>query len=345
MQTWEARVRKLGLAVLLLFSCACLLRAQQAQNCFKPLKDPLSTHMEDWREDFINFTPTVKPEGVDHLHLLKDGAGTTINLDFYSVTFRKPNDPNKTIETVFKDIRLHFRQFVAGDRREGDSIGADFVPYGASPDQNDRLYNINKKLWQSDNPKGALMSFTFMTVTVGAIPRGGGVPFVLEQGDVVCECASKRDFIFTTAYTGQHTEHPVSGNRGFGIKDNENGTWTVYAMASDRETKSSLTGMSYLGNIILKANLPLAPVEGGEEAVFREGHKFWLVFFPNMLDYLDSQGMKAVPNSFIQNSRRYPFVEPNPRPGPTPNPPSPNPPPNPSPNPRPGPTPAPTPRP
>src|SRR5262245_12160105 len=31
-------------------------------------------------------------------------------------------------------------------------------------------------------------------------------------------------------------KHPVSGNRGFGIKDNGDDTWTFYSKAVDRET-------------------------------------------------------------------------------------------------------------
>lgn len=309
-------MREFVLAVLLLFGCGGLVCAQP-QRCFEPLSNPNSKNPADWKKDFVDFNPTEKPEGVDHLHRIADGVGDKINLDFYSITFRK--HPTKTIETVFKDIRLHFRRFVAGDQREGDSVGADFVPYGRSSSPNDSLFTRNKMLWESDNPKGALMSFTFMTVTVGAIPKGAGVPFVFEKGDVVVQCATKTDFMFTTAYTVQHTEHPVSGNRGFGIMDNGDGTWTVYAKAADRETKS-LLGKPYIGNVILKLGLPLAPVEGGEDAVFREGHKFWLTFFPNLFDYLEDEGMKVDPKSFIQNTERYPYTlpTPNPTPGPLP---------------------------
>jgi hypothetical protein len=351
-------MNKFALAIFLLFSCNGFLRAQQAQKCFTPLAKPESTNSADWKKDFIDFNPTVKPEGVVQVYKITDGVGDKINLDFYSVTFHKPSDSNMTIERVFREVRQHFPRFVADNPgREGGPSGSNFKPYGATSDPNDRLFKNNLKLWLSDNPTGALMSFTFKSYTVGAL-SGRALMIVAEQGDVAVECASKTDFIFATVYTENHTEHPVSGYRGFGIKENPGtDTWTIYAMAADRETKSP-SGRQYIGNFLLKNHL--APgIEGGEDAIYREGHKFWLVFFPNLVDYLEDEGMKFVRESFITNSCRYAYSstsgaspspmfcstsEPNPRPGPRPGPPlPPGPTPGSTPNPRPGPTPRPSP--
>lgn len=314
-------MKKFALAILLVFSCGALVRAQQQQECFNPrrlLADPLSKNRAEWK-DFEEFNPTVKPEGVVLLHRLKDGAGDKINLDFYSFTFQRPTDPNRTIETVFKQVREQFRRIVSGKPSSRGPTGLDFEPYAASKDPNDALFKRNKELWESDNPKGAMMSFTFKTVAPAHYLGLKKWTFVAEQGDVVVECATKVDFIFTTAYTKEHGQHPVSGNRGFGIMDKGDGIWTIYAKAADRESRSDVEigGVNtYLGNFLLKKGL--APgIPGGEDAVFEQGHQFWLKFFPNLFEYLEEQGMKVNRESFTKNTCRHLY---SPSPGPLPSP-------------------------
>jgi hypothetical protein len=266
-------------------------------QCFAPLSDPLSTNRNDWN-DLVNFVPSTQSQGVVRILTIAGGTGDKINLDFYSVTFRR--HPTKSLSTVFRDIRRRFLLFAHSKDSE-----TYFEPYQTAAGLNDPLRIRNMNLWNSDNPKDAVMSFTLASFSPGVIAMRSGLLFGMEQGDVVVTCAGPTQFIFSTAYTVGHTDHPVSGNRLFGIKDNSNGTWTFYSKGADRETK-------YLLNNALKRGAKSPEIEGSlfnpnEDAVFQAGHKFWLEFFPSVMDYVQSDGMSIELNSFVKNSRRYPY--------------------------------------
>jgi hypothetical protein len=66
-------------------------------------------------------------------------------------------------------------------------------------------------------------------------------------------------------------KHPVSGNRGFGIKDNSDDTWTFYSKAVDRETP-------FWKNTFAR--------KAGKD-VFCLVHGFWRLFYGGMKDYLN----------------------------------------------------------
>jgi hypothetical protein len=245
----------------------------------------------------VNHHPTEKAPHVKNFLYASGGSGSKINLDFYWVTFRKHQ--SQSMEAVFKDLRLNFKRFAQGSDKRND-----FIPYESSVTANDSDRVRNEQLWSSNDPKSALMSFVLfqtppMNPAAMAPVTGLGQPIasfgingpqvqvVLEQGDVQATCASPTDFIFSVVETDANGMHPVAGNRGFGIKDNGNGTWTFYSKAADRDS-------GYFMNNFAPAN------------VFALGEAFWDFFFHNMMDYVDSKGMNA-DRTWTPNSKRYDY--------------------------------------
>jgi hypothetical protein len=275
-------------------------------QCFAPLEDSSSTKTSDWK-DLVKFTQSVQETGVIRSQPIASGYGDKINLDYYSITFRK--HPTRSLSEVFRDIRRHFNSFA----HEGETVfeePAEFsvVPYRGTSSRDDQLATRNNSLWGSANPQHAVMSFILSSYTpaiarVSATARG--ITVVKKKASVVTTCATSTDFIFSTVKTEKDGYHPVNGNRGFGIKDNKDGTWTFYTMGADREGMMDL-GVEYVGNHVLHLGL----VEGipkGPDAVFQAGHIFWVHFFTNLMGYLDRVGMTVNYASFVKNSHRYPY--------------------------------------
>ncbi|HXM51418.1 MAG TPA: papain-like cysteine protease family protein [Pyrinomonadaceae bacterium] len=311
-------MKPLILSIVFIVACSSLSVAQ----CFLPLSNGASNSPSDWA-DMVTRKPIVNDPAVKSVLTIDSGRGDKINLDFYSVTFRK--DSTKALATVFREIRQHFSSFAhRGATTSEDAMETYFKPYQASAAPDDAVRQRNKALWDSNDPRGAVMSFTLATYTPALALKNTlrGFRIVLEQGDVVATCATDTDFVFSTVNTINGGYHPVSGNRGFGIKDNGNGTWTFYSKGADRETRVSslLKGFdSYFGNTQLKRGARNPPIEGSmtspnDDAVFQAGDLFWREFFPNLMEYLDQQGMKVEASSFIRNSNRYSYPLPPPPP-------------------------------
>ena len=279
-----------------------------SQRCFDPLQPVTSTNAADWN-DLVKFVPpAVQEEGVVRLQTIDSGYGNKINLDFYSITFRK--DPTRSLPEVFRDLRTHFSSFAHAEATAyTDASGNYFLPYRSTSAADDRLSIQNKKLWESANPKGAVMSFVlrYHTPALALAATLRGLKIVLEQGDVLVTCANPTDFIFSTVYTEKDTYHPVNGNRGFGIKENTDGkTWTFYSKGADRETKMD-SGLPYFGNVALHNGAMSPEIEKGPDAVFQAGDKFWREFFSNMAEFLNREGLTVDDLSFIRNTSRHDY--------------------------------------
>lgn len=309
------------LVILLVFTSNSSLMAQD--HCFDPLSgakarsstNPSDNDPKDW-EQLVQWPhPHAEQEGVVHVQTIEDGMGP-INLDFYSITFKK--HPTRSLNEVFLDLRKHFAVFAHGEAGPYEEEAATyFLPYRGSGSVTDRLGAQNKSLWESPQPTGAVMSFVLdnHTPALALAATLRDVKIVLEQGDVVVTCATPLQFIFSTVYTKADGFHPVNGNRGFGIRDNNDGSWTFYTMGADRETKVTTTELEnghkvdvpYFGNMALQLGFPDRGIPAGADAVFVAGDKFWRAFFFSLEDYLDDQGMTVNPASFIRNTNRYPY--------------------------------------
>ena len=274
-----------------------LTSAQAIAQCFQPLKTPLSTDVTEWK-DLTEMEPTVTAEGVVAVQTIKSGVSDKINLDFYSITFQK--DKNHSLEEFFKRLRLRFPELTHGqDSLYGYTESNWLFPYRGTSAGDDKILKLNETRWKSDDPKGAVMSFALAAtnyrpaLALVATTSGKTISIVQKHGDVAVTCSSPTDFVFSTLETKNGGKHPVSGNRGFGLKDNKDGTWTFYTKGADRQSDSRLNAVK--------------TVPQGADAIFLSGHEFWLQFFGNLKEILNDSGTPVISGSLKINSKRYDY--------------------------------------
>lgn len=286
------------LCMLLTFACA----SAAAESCFDPPSDPMSQKPANWKRLLEWMPETSNPEIVE-LQRIPGGRGSNINLDFYAYTFKK--HPSRTIQDFFFRTRRRFEVYARGSSHDSSQYFAAYRA-GSGPDAEQQR---NARVWASPKPVDALMTFTLASIQPPALVLKatlGGLGLVLKQGDVLATCASDLDFIFTTARTKKGDWHPVSGNRGFGMKDNADGTWTFYSMAADRRSPwvggQVAEAGAYARNVShpFESNKPDAA-----EELYLKGHEFWLMFFGALKADLEDQGMPLVRETI--NSRRYAY--------------------------------------
>jgi hypothetical protein len=178
-----------------------------AERCSEPLDFPYSLHRPLWR-DVENHRPDVRNRLTNTYRqdIQKNGVGQ-INLDYFAVSIQKRD---LSPEQVMGDFRRNLNSILF----EGT---------------NQRVYPLdeyNRRIWESDNPVGAIMIFEFARIG----------PRVLEKGAVMVTCATNQDFIFSTIRLPVFSVlfHPVSGNRAFGVFDGGHGRLQIYVKAADR---------------------------------------------------------------------------------------------------------------
>lgn len=220
---------------------------------------PVSTDQSQW-DDVKGIVADVSLNPViEKVQTLDTGQGKTNN-DVYSLTI----DANGSSAAQIMDV-------VRGDLGDlvfSGSSYSDFKPYDAA----------SKALWNSKDPKGAVMSFTLKQIT-SIMP--------LERGDVVVSCISPTDWVFSTVTTPDHGLHPVSGNRAFGVVDNGDGTLTIFVKAVDRVVDGGIF------TVLLTDNL--------RESIFEQGHQVWLNLLENLEDKFAANNPR---DKFIFSVRR-----------------------------------------
>jgi hypothetical protein len=292
----------------ILIACVVLAVPIVQGQCFKPLTDPQSKNTADWN-DLVNLSSNLLKPGVIEIQKIEDGLGP-INLDFYSVTFKKNSTADLT--ATFLQIRKAFPLFAHTSASSyGDESSQYFGPYFETG-VGDSYGLANQQLWNSGVPRGALMGFVLdnhaPALALAATLKG--MKIVLEKGDVLVTCSVMTQIIVSTVQTVADGYHPVSGNRGFGLRENDDGTWTFYTMGADRQAGVHTAGSPsapYFGNLALSLGFPDRGIPPGPDAVFYAGDKFWREFFGNLEDYLDQHGMTVKADSFIRNSHRYQY--------------------------------------
>jgi hypothetical protein len=263
--------------MLLLFQATAI-----ASPCFTVLSDPSVRTYDDFK-DLATFVPHgKKADGVNRFLPFAGGTGNVMNIDFYYVMFNQPT--GKTPKQLFKELRQNYATFAKGDA--GDF---DFGPYGDSDDPNDKKRKDNDKLWNSDDPTNALMSFNLDTLWPNTFIGAGIAHIKTQAGDLQVTCATDTDFIFSTVDSEKGGPHPVAGNRGFGLKDNGDGTWMFYSKAADMESVLKWNKAAHM--------LSAVRLTG---SIFCLGHKFWMNFFPAMSKYLSDHGM--TPKKFFSEN-------------------------------------------
>ena len=245
--------------------------AFSAERCFEPLSNPESKNPNQWKQ-LIQFK-AVKPDNPSIQKVQyygRDGVGEPVNLDYFWITVNE--HPVLSMEKFFKKIRLSFPTLIFSSTDFGR-----FTPYPRFRVNNSMALK-NQKIWEKDDPTGALMNFVMASLFMPAI-TGNNLLFTLEEGAVLVSCSSKTDFIFSTVYTKEKGLHPVSGNRGFGIMDAGDGKWTFYTMGADRVSQHAMAG---------------APL------VFPAGKRIWVDLFYNIKRLYSLQN-PILPKEFNSN--------------------------------------------
>jgi hypothetical protein len=246
-----------------------------AETCFEALEKPESrSDVTKW-SDLANWLPPTstirKAPGVVRFLNIEGGRGTVVNVDFYYVTFTPASGAD--LNATFLDLRLHFSKFA-----EGSDKYFGFGPYQSNSKDSDHLGASNATLWASDKPFGALMSFNLDTLFPFPYIHGAALVLGEAHGDVQVTCSSPTNFTFSTVESKSGGVHPVAGNRGFGLKANEDGTWMFYSKATDRESDSKL-------NVV-----PRTLTMAHQDNIFCRGHAFWLRFYSSLQTYLGNSG-------------------------------------------------------
>ena len=297
-----------------LASCLIFCSTSMPQ-CFHTLSNFSSPDPSEWK-DLMKRIPDQNEQGVIHVQRIEDGLGK-INLDYYSITFDNPS--HRSAADVFLDLRTHFNWFAhrmaspSDDVEEGKTF---FWPYRFSLNENDPVRKDNDAKWRSRNPIGAVMIFALDTATPAVAYNTAtfkGVKLVLKTAAVVVTCSTDTQFVFSTVKAKYLEDgyHPVSGNRGFGLRTNPDGTLTFYTMGADRETKmdpgSPFSGKPYFGNTIIKKGYIDRGIPPGDDAIFVAGDMFWRDFFSNLAEVLTNRGSKVNKSSFQRISARHPY--------------------------------------
>jgi hypothetical protein len=183
--------------------------ASGRSTCVNPLTAPSDQTARSSWDELLALKPSKNLNTVitSIQDIDSNGVGD-VNLDYYSVTI---DGNGQSPGQLLAELRSNIQSYIYG----GTSYTV--APYD----------NSNKAKWDSAAPKGAVMVFTLAGYS--------GVPF--ERGAVVVSCFDVQSFVFSTVSISGALEagdHPVSGNRAFGVKGNADGSLTIYVKAADR---------------------------------------------------------------------------------------------------------------
>jgi hypothetical protein len=206
---------------------------------------------EQWA-DLISFRPPAAVQAQLRrrdfaLQPIETGWGN-VNLDNYSIRVTKLpilGGSRATPEQLLRYIRLHLNDFAD----TSSVFDTQFTPYDLA---------IDTPVWASANPLGAIVDIDMYGPDNGAV--------------VVSESTSDH-WIFSTV-TAPRFEgpgmHPVSGNRMFGFRQNEDGL-VFFIRGADR---------------VSSVYIP-------EETAFDEGHELWSTVRKNIASFINTQGGSA----------------------------------------------------
>jgi nucleoid-associated protein YgaU len=141
---------------------------------------------------------------------LNNAIGNKINLDYYSIEINKMPINKATGSTYTKEelldyVRKNFDKFM----NENTEFSSD---------------NTNEmKLWKSTNPTSALMQFS---VPLPYSPIA--VKYLDADMTVITSNVSPQYWTFSTIHNSQDLDHPVSGNRMFGIQQGVHGDGSIF---------------------------------------------------------------------------------------------------------------------
>ncbi|WP_418024663.1 hypothetical protein ACNKFW_02015 [Paracoccus sp. TD-10] len=214
-------------------------------ECAEFVRPPLTFDRPNW-SDLERFTAEGSLNSAIEKVQSLDGDGQgKLNIDQYSIVI---DAAGQSAGQLFDEFRANLGEIIFGP-----SGNRDFYPFSDG----------DANTWNSNSPKGAVMVFRLETMLSGEIP--------LERGAVVLSCKSETDFIFSTVKVGSSVFpngpgwHPVSGNRAFGVRDNGDGSLTIFVKAADR-----VADVSLFQSVV------------GSKTIFEGGHQVWLKMLDNI---------------------------------------------------------------
>jgi hypothetical protein len=225
-----------------------------------PEVDPVA-----WKR-LVSFRPpeeiqrTVIARGSDWaVHRIEDASGR-ISLDSYTILIDKlPRIDGRDLsaEEFLVYLRKHFNAFA-------DPSMAAFDP----------LTEADRRLWNSDDPTGAILLIDMKLA--GTSP---------DSGCVVVSAASRDEWIFSTVRAGAPgvgallrrdiaAAHPVSGNRAFGWSRLADGRYLLYTTAADRPTRK-------------------VDAVAADRVVFPGADRLWRGFQARLVGFVNGHGGRA----------------------------------------------------
>jgi hypothetical protein len=200
---------------------------------------------------------------------LNDASGTIVNCDFFPVKISqmplKPNGIAYTPKELVEYFRIHKNDFIS------PSIGISFEPYNYNGFNDSACFNA-----PYEQSIGAILHID-MTKD-GSIVHTGYTNYINPINNY-----QEHSFIYTTLSTFLDFEHPVSGNREFGIYSDQNspGSYVFYTMGTDRIT-------NYLYETIDKGIKNVTGRSG-----FDEADELWTNIQENMINFINTRGGQA----------------------------------------------------
>ncbi len=224
--------------------------------------------------DLLNFSPsphTVEEmrnrSGLESAYVQDIGwaKNDPTNFDYYSLNITKLPGDGFDLQTLFQMLRFNFEEFVTGS--------SSFAAYNPR----------ERKMWESSNPIGAVMSFD----------ENFGLWQVLGDDASVLTSANYSDingayWNFSTLYTPLGDwGHPVSGTRQFGVSVNSNTdgskSYTFFTRGVDRVTDK----ITKLGGLL------------SSEYIFQKANSTWVRVMNNINNYINEHGGKSEINEVV----------------------------------------------
>ena len=184
-------------------------------ECVSRVASPSTAPRTSW-SDLLNLKADKSlNKSINFVQLIEKNGDGDVNLDTYAITIdSKGSAPSQIMADLRKNIGTYI--YKTGSYKV-EALDAD-----------------SATTWGKADPTGAVMVFTL--AAFGPIP--------LERGAVVVSCADANSFVFSTINIGSlfngAEDHPVAGNRGFGVAQNADGSITIFTKAADRRKSNNI---------------------------------------------------------------------------------------------------------
>jgi hypothetical protein len=229
-----------------------------------PVPQVVTDRITSLNQQFYNlYRPYSNQNAITDPYVIKnvnDGAGLVVNCDYFPIHITQLptiNSAQMSTKDLFDYFRKNMNSFV-------DNGVATFEPYSGA--------GVNDTpLWLSSNPVGSLLHLD-----------------MANDGTVIVSGFQNSSFeskmIVTTLYSPLDADHPVSGNRAWGImRDVTNGGYTFYTTGVDRMT----TSLFDIANNVME----LVP---GVSSGFDDADQLWRSLQDKMIAFIEQNGGHAV---------------------------------------------------